>query len=256
MPDHINDCDEAHHFFNYSLKPHPMYSVAVFSRYDRDTLAEVINRYLADDLTAFKLDDALSSIVARTKDETVKRVADLLWYHYDDLEDHKVVASKEEWDFFRRLLLVLQSDADLYEETGKRRWTARQAVAAVCLVVFGVVVAKTGWGYHLFCATVPLGGVSVLLKLWQSSVEEAHLHAQTALIPFGSISELLSLRRKVRGFVKSLYPVRLGSRQIRGPVGAAFNWLHFIVVWLLFSPVALLIQALPEREQRWKVANP
>ena len=64
----------------------------MFSRYDRDALVEVINQYLTDDLTAFKLNDALIDIAARTKDETVKRVADLLWYHYDDLEDHKVVA--------------------------------------------------------------------------------------------------------------------------------------------------------------------
>ncbi len=147
----------------------------MFSRYDRDALAEVINRYLTDDLSAFKFDEALADISARTKDQTVQHVAGLLWYHYDDLEDHKGVASKVEWDFFQRLLLLLKSDADLVEETGKRRWTAS--------------------------------------------------------------------------------PLRLGSRQIRGPVSEAFNWLHFVVVWLLFSPVALLLQALPEREQRLKVAN-
>jgi hypothetical protein len=227
----------------------------MFSRYDRDALVEVIDRYLADDLTAFKLDDALSDITARTKDETVKQVADLLWYHYDDLEDHKVVASKAEWDFFQRLLLILKSDGDLVEETGKRKWTARQAVAALCLAVFLVALAKTDWGSHLFLATVPLGGVSVLLKLWQSSLEEAQLRKQAPLVPFGSMPEMRSVRRKVQGFVKSRYPNRLGSRQIRGPVSEAFNWLHFVVVWLLFSPVALLVQALPEREMRWKVTG-
>ena len=228
----------------------------MFSRYDRDALVEVINRYLSDDLTAFKLDDAFSDVSTRTKDQTVKHVVDLLWYHYDDLEDHKVVASKEGWDFFQRLLLILKSDADIVEETGGRTWTIRQAVAAICLAVFAVVVGKTGWGSHLFLATVPLGGVSVLLKLWHSSLEEARLRQQAPLVPFGSISEMRSLRRKVRGFVKSRYPTYLGSRSIRGPVSEAFNWLHFAVVWLLFSPVALLVQALPEREQRWKVAGP
>jgi hypothetical protein len=43
----------------------------MFSRYDRDALVEVINRYLGDEITAFKLDEALSEIGARTKDETV-----------------------------------------------------------------------------------------------------------------------------------------------------------------------------------------
>jgi hypothetical protein len=225
------------------------------SRYDRDWLIEVINRYLSDDLTAFKLDEALSDISVKTKDQTVKHVADLLWCYYDDLTDHNVIASKEEWNFFQRLLLILKSDANLIQETGERRWTARQTVALVCLAVFAVVVAKTGWDSHLFLVTIPLGGVSVLLKLWHSNIEEIRLCQQAPLVPFGSVSELRSLRRKVRGFVKSRYPTRLGSRQIRGPISEAFNWLHFVVVWLMFSPVALFIQALPEREQRWTVVS-
>jgi hypothetical protein len=48
------------------------------SRYDRNALVEAINRYLSDDLTAFKFDDALTVISAKTKDQTVKHVADLL----------------------------------------------------------------------------------------------------------------------------------------------------------------------------------
>ena len=44
----------------------------MFSRYDRDSLIEVINRYLNEELTAFKLDEALSEIGTRTKDETVR----------------------------------------------------------------------------------------------------------------------------------------------------------------------------------------
>jgi hypothetical protein len=102
----------------------------MFSRYDRDALVEVINRYLADEITAFKLDEALSEIGARTKDETVQQVVALFWYHFDDVDDHKVVASKEEWDYFQRLLLILKSDAEIVQETGKRKWTPRQAVEA------------------------------------------------------------------------------------------------------------------------------
>ena len=119
-------------------------------------MVEVINRYLSEELTAFKLDEALSGIGARTKDETVKQVAELFWYHYDDVEDHKVVASKEEWDYFQRLLLILKSDAEIVQETGIRKWTARQAVAAACLAVFGYAVIKTGFGSHLLVVTIPL----------------------------------------------------------------------------------------------------
>jgi hypothetical protein len=228
----------------------------MFSRYDRDALTETINRYLGDEITAFGLDEAISEIGARTKDETVRVVVDLFWYHYDDVEDHKVVASKEEWDFFQRLLLILKSDADIVTEMGKRKWTARQAVAAACLVVFGLAAVKTGVGNHLFCATIPLGIVSMLVAHWRSHDDGRRLHEQTTLLPFGSVSELLSLRRKVNNFVKARYPARLGSRQIRGPVGAALMWLHPGAAWLLFSPVALVFQMLPEPEQRWKVMTP
>jgi hypothetical protein len=227
----------------------------MFSRYDRDSLIEVINRYLSEELTAFKLDRVLSEIGARSKDETVKQVVDLFWCHYDDIEDHKVVASKEEWDYFQRLLLILKSDAEIVQETGQRKWTPRQAVAAVCLALFVLAVAKTGFGYHLLVVTIPLGVVSMLLSHWRSRDEARRLHDQTALMPFGSVSELLSLRRKVRNFVKARYPARLGSRQIRGPVSAAAMWLHFGVVWLILSPVALTFQMMPEPEHRWKVTG-
>jgi hypothetical protein len=227
----------------------------MFSRYDRDNLIEVINRYLNEELTAFKLDEALLEIGAKTKDETVNQVVSLFWCHYDDVEDHKVVASKEEWDYFQRLLLILRSDAEIVQETGKRKWTARQAVAAVCLALFGLAVVKTGWGSHLFLTTLPLGIVSMLLSHWRSRDEAGRLHDQTALLPFGSVSELLSLRRKVRSFVKARYPAHLGTRRIRSPLGSAAMWLHFAVGWLLFSPVALAFQAMPGPEPRWKVAG-
>ena len=110
--------------------------------------------------------------------------------------------------------------------------------------------------YNLLVVTMPLGVVSMLLSHWRSRDEARRLRDQTALMPFGSVSELLSLRRKVRNFVKARYPAQLGSRQIRGPVSAAAMWLHFGVVWLIFSPVALAFQMLPEPEHRWKVAGP
>jgi hypothetical protein len=228
----------------------------VFSRYDRDNLIEVINRYLNEELTSFKLDEALTEIGTKTKDKTVEQVVQLLWHHYDDVEDHKVVASKEEWGYFQRLLLILKSDAEIVQETGERKWTARQAVAAVCLALFGLTVVKTGFGCHLLVVTMPLGIVSMLLSHWRSHDEARRLHDQTAVLPFGSVSELIFLRRKVRNFVKARYPARLGSRQIRGTVSAAAMWLRFGAVWLIFSPVPLVFQMLPEPEHRWKVAGP
>jgi hypothetical protein len=228
----------------------------MFSRYDRDNLVEVINRFLNEELTAFKFDEQLSEIAAGTKDETVTQVVDLFWCHYDDIDDHKVVASKEEWDYFQRLLLILKSDTDIVSESRMRKWTARQAVAAVCVAIFMVVLVRTGFGSHLFLATAPLGLVSMLLWHWRSSAEMQRQQEQSAILPFRSLPQLLSVRRRVRSFVKARYPIRLGSRLIRGPVGEAANWLHFALGSLFFSPVALTFQMLPEREHRWKVVSP
>ena len=128
-------------------------------------------------------------------------------------------------------------------------------MAVLCLAVFGAVAARTGFGYHLFWVTVPLGGISMLLALWRSSVEEPRLEEQTALTPFASVAQLLSLRRRVRSFVKARYPARLASRRIRSPVSAALIWLRSRVAWLLHSPLALAGQVLPEFEKRWNVAT-
>ena len=80
----------------------------------RDALATVVRQFLDGEIGSFKFDDILDDY-RDSRDSAVRFVSLALWYHYDDLEDHKVVASKEEWDFFQRLLLILRSDADLVE---------------------------------------------------------------------------------------------------------------------------------------------
>jgi hypothetical protein len=121
-------------------------------------------------------------------------------------------------------------------------------VAAICLALFGLAVVRTGWGSHLLVVTMPL-------YHWRSRVETRRLRDQTALMPFGSVSQMLSLRRKVRNFVKARYPARLGNRQIRSPVTSAAMWLHTGVVWLMFSPVVLAFQLIPEPQHRWQVTG-
>jgi len=65
-------------------------------------------------------------------------IADVLWFHYDDLKDHKVIAAKAEWDYFNRLLLLLESDAELEEIKSGHKWHACQAIA-VLLWIFSLI---------------------------------------------------------------------------------------------------------------------
>ena len=227
----------------------------VVNRSDRDALVEVINEYLEEKINAFTLDERLSKIEARTDDPTVQWVRAQLWYCYDDCKDHQVVGDKAEWDLIQRLLLLLKSDASVVVEVGPAKWAARQAVAALCLIVAGWTVWRTGWGEHLLITNIPLGVISMCLAYWRRRAEnriEAH---SAALVPFGSVAQLRSLRRTLSGVVKRRYPGQLAKRRIRSPAVDFLLWLQFGALWLMFSPVALLFQLRPERTTGWRVVT-
>jgi len=223
------------------------------NRADRDALIEAANRYLREEVSAFVFDEQLSEIEARTNDETVKWVRAQLWGFYDDCDDHKVVCDKAEWDMIQRLLLLLKSNASVVVERGPAKWTARQAIAAAGLVVAGWTVWKTGWGSHLLVYNIPLGAVSMGLSWWRGRAEsKSELHGESAA-PFGSVVELRSTRRTVRDFVKLRYPGRLAGRRIRSPMVDWIYRLQWGAFWLMFSPVALAFQLLPERLTTWRI---
>jgi hypothetical protein len=170
---------------------------------------------------------------------------------HDDLKDHKVVASKEEWDSFYRLILVLRSDGHI-ETIKRKRWTARQFVACCSLLVFVLVGAISGFGTPLLVVTIALGGVSMGLAYWQLCLANGpYERSQRSLSPFSSVSELLHVRRNVRQFRKQKYPSKLQRRRIRNPIVdyimiALFYGIMGIPLWLLCSPLALVFQAMPE----------
>lgn len=225
------------------------------NRTDRDVLVQLIQRYLAEEITAFEFDERLSDIRRRTTDATVDWSVDCLWGFYDDCEDHKVVATKQEWDSIQRLLLVLHSNGTVKSST-RREWTPRQFVAAFGLIAFFCVVWQTGFGNHLILAALPLGIVSMLLNRWQERREiSASTEKQARLVPFSSVSEMLGLRRSVRGFWKAKYPVRLSGRLIRGRSAQALLRAQAFIMWLVFSPIVLLFQSLPERHSEWSVTT-
>jgi len=64
----------------------------------RNQMAEALRSYMDDKITAFQLDDALGKV--RTGDKTARRIRLLLWFHSDDLKDHKILASKEQWNYY------------------------------------------------------------------------------------------------------------------------------------------------------------
>lgn len=215
-----------------------------------------IRSYMDEGLTAFQLDEAISEISEKTDDKTVRHIGRALWFHYDDITDHKIVASQEEWDYFNRLALVLKSDAEIDVAATRRRWSWQNGIAAIAFVGFLLAAVYVGWGAHLFVVAIPFGIVSMLLGYWAGHARRRLPGNEIALTPFPSVASLLSVRRGAAGFSKSRYPSHLRSRTIRSPVASKVLLLPAKILWLLVAPVALLFQMVPQAESTTRIRMP
>jgi hypothetical protein len=224
----------------------------MIDRATRKRISDAIRSYLNEEITSFQFDYAIQELGRETKDVTAQRVIKALWYYYDDFKDHKVVSTKEEWDYFHRILLLLESEGEL-EITKIRKWSLRQFVAAGALALFLLVAFRLGWGEYLFAVSIPFGVISILISFWHSKKAHRPNQMEIALSPFSSVREILSARRKVSVFHKKPYPDGLTKRKIRSPFMNKVLWLPSIVMWLMFAPVPLLFQAMPETVTKMKV---
>jgi len=222
----------------------------------RRQMGDIIRSYLNEEIKAFQFSDALYDVAGKTKDSTVQQTVDALWYLYDDVKDHKIVASKEEWDFFHRLLLILESDAEI-EVSKVRKWSLRQLIAAFAMVTFVMLALHLSWGPYLLGAYIALGLVSMLLWYSRSRATPKPDATEIALTPFSSISQLLAIRRRVPHFLKERYPTRLATRRIRHWIfEMPMPLLSSLVVgaiWSIFAPVPLLFQAMPKTRSTTRI---
>ncbi|QDU07534.1 hypothetical protein [Gimesia aquarii] len=208
----------------------------------RNRLADLIRQYLDDELTAFDFDDALLDF-PDTDDSTVQFVIETVWYFYDDCIDHPVVLSKPQWDYFQRLLLLLESNSTVIVKK-THIWSFVQPVAAVLLLACLLIVWITGFDDHLHIFFIPFGIGSILLSFLhrpETKVNPFH----EIVTPFQSINDL-SIAYDSANFVKQQYPSHLKSRQLRSPAMDMFIWVQNFVLCLLFAPIPLLIQSFPQ----------
>ena len=233
----------------------------------RDRLADLTRRFLDGELWAFAYDEAVHEVWDETDDPTVERVAALVWYHYDDCTDHPAALSREQWDYFQRLLLILESDGRL-EETTRRRWRTSQAVAAAGLAVTAVVgwgiFEAVGFGEGLLVACVPGFAASVAAyALNRNADRRLHESRRVALDPlrerrpvrFGWKTWRRSGTRR-RGFGNGGNPREVGERRIRGAASELLSWVHVSCSWFVAAPLVLLAQTLPHTETRHGVRLP
>lgn len=93
-------------------------------------MSEAIRSYMDGRIASFKSDDALCEIASGSQDESVRALQKALWFQYSDVEDHKFVGPKQEWDYFNRLLLLLSSDAEAEWCATGGRWNTYKTLSA------------------------------------------------------------------------------------------------------------------------------
>jgi hypothetical protein len=223
----------------------------------RKEMADTIRSYLNEEIKSFQFSDALNEIRMQTADETVDLIVDVLWCYYDDdLLSHRVYAFKYEWDYFHRLLLVLESDTEL-EIIETPKWSPRQPIAAFAVAAFVILALCLGWGVHLLVLSIPFGLISGLLSYWRYKKTVTYDATALALTPFSSLAQLLAARRQVPLFSKKRYPGRLVRRMIVHEIAVSPIHLPQLlllgIMRLLLSPIWLVHQAMPETDRELRV---
>jgi hypothetical protein len=179
----------------------------IVDRKQRVELTAVVRRFLHEDITAFEFDEQLGDF-RNSPDSAIRFVAQAVWYHYDDCDDHLVTLSKPEWDYFQRLLLLLESDAGV-QTTTFRRWSMSQVVAFIALLSFAWVGFHLGWGSQLLVAAIPFGTVSIGISLFHR-ITVASGPYDPIIFPFATFSALRSTRTRTMP-VRSVRPLGTGG---------------------------------------------
>ncbi len=182
----------------------------------REQLASTLRSYMNEEITAFQFDELLGKFRSSPSDGTVRIIARDLWGCYDDIKDHKVVASKQAWDWFNRILLLLSSDAEIDMVRNGLEWHRIQVFSSICFVLSVLLVVRIGWRVNLFEVTCPFGLLSMVIEWFNQ--KRAHRKYDTTMYPFPSFGALSSIRRRAFTFVKSPYPAGLIRRKIRHPI--------------------------------------
>ncbi len=221
----------------------PFASTPMVDRDQRAGLAAVIRRFLDEQDTAFEFAKQLDEYRSST-DSAVQIVTKIasIWYDLDCCDDQIFALSKPEWDYFQRLLLLLESDS-IVETRRSRRWSWSQAVAAIALLGFVFFAWNFGWGKQLFIVAIPFGIVSIGISKLRAEVTNSDPFGPLTF-PFDSFTDLKNAYESAK-FKKKQFPRKIAARRIRSPFMDWFYRMLFYVHWVIWSPIPLLFQTFP-----------
>lgn len=221
----------------------------------RKQLTEAINKFINDEINSYEFDDLIKDI--RTHDKTIKDCVSALWYFYDDLKKHKAVLSKHEWDMLQRILLLLDGRGEI--EASTELVYLRENV--ILLIILGAMASMP-----LVVSWIQSGTVS--LSLWVIlSVSTVVVHVlkkrQLAkldpfgsyLVPFGSMREIATARRRSMSFKKQKYRNEIKRRTIRHRILESDVTTIGYMLLVLIAPLVALFGVLPARIYNSKVVT-
>jgi hypothetical protein len=216
----------------------------------RAELHRTADDFLSDRIGAFTFDDRLFKLLSSTRDETVRLVIDRLWRFYDDTDDHLVRLNKQGWDSIQRFLLLLDSDAELYE-TQKRVWHVSQLVALGTLVMlFAIWIGME----NPFVALLAAGTISMGITAWRQRVRTKSAASSPPEIwptrPFPSLSDIQRALDRTPAFRKRHFRTEIAERSTRSRFGyirlpSFIEWPLSRLGWCFVSPIILFFQCLP-----------
>ena len=234
----------------------------------RDKTVAAIEAYMNDEITAFAFDEAIFNVSDETDDESVRTLVMALWFFYDDLKDHKIVAGEEQWDILHRIILFLRSDTEIASrsDSGKevkriRRWSITQLAALGMMVLLAVIVWNFGESWELLIVWVA-GGVLTwkidrrIRKPLRDPLPEPDANTADTW-PFDSPEEFRHAEQSVPDFHKRPFPPELAKRRIRNallemniPFPRELLVLLKFIGWTIVLPLVLLGQIFPMWECR------
>jgi hypothetical protein len=223
-------------------------------RQKRDALIETINRFLDGTTTAFQFDEELDPFREKQTDPTVSKIAGILWYFYDDCKDHKVCLSKQAWQYFQRLILILQSDAHIIS-TSFKIGHITQLIAAISLLIFGYSIYYLGMGIQYFAIVLPFGLISIILSHFRKQREENLEHNDYNLLPFSSFSELRTVQLRAPRFMRRKYPQDMKNEKLHGSLAELGVNIHYYALWCFAAPIVLLFQSFPLKKSITHVSS-
>lgn len=215
----------------------------------RESLAELLRDFL-DGTTPDEEFAKRWCALRNSNDEVVDFVHELVEdYADEELAISSGVLSREEWNLFQRLLLVLESQSVVRKESFRiMRWTQLVAAAGLVGFVFSVLVNNVSGTGELLGLASTFGIVSILLGKINERFTPDWNPLTPIIYPFASLGELSACYR-TSDFRKEKFPRRLRGLKSEVPPSSLLTLIGY-AGWAMFGPLTLLFQCFPYTETR------